>query len=164
MLEIEGCFQYTIYIIVLNNVLTPENACRMLIAKRHIKTRMYLAIKWKIYNKACYKYCILYAIHRVVFRLDALVYARVCDWVCVYANLGARIDSALYSLFTENDNDKNKTNNNSNNISTNAHHSRYHHHDRSIHTILIYMRDSSLSTSLPPSFLSSTFLFPLFER
>lgn len=58
--RLRGGFQYTIDIIVLNNVLTPENACRMLIAKRYIKTRMYLAIKWKIYNKACNKYCILY--------------------------------------------------------------------------------------------------------
>lgn len=48
---LEGCFQCVVYIIVLNNVLTPENACRMLIAKRHIKIRLYSAIKWKIYNE-----------------------------------------------------------------------------------------------------------------
>lgn len=131
----------------------------MLIAKRHIKTRMYLAIKWKIYNKACYKYCILYVIHRFIFRLDALAYARVYD--CV--SRGENRSCAVLSI-TENDNDKNKTNNNSNNISTNTYRTRYHHH--SIYTILIYMRDYSSSFSLPlrsaSLFLSSSFFLSFF--
>lgn len=151
MLEIEGCFQYTIYIIVLNNVLTPENACRMLIAKRHIKTRMYLAIKWKIYNKACYKYCILYAIHRVVFRLDALVYARVC----VYR--GARIDSELYGLLRKMTMIKTRPTTMATILAPT--HTIHVTTIIQYNTILIYMRDSSLSTSLAPSLLTSSLLF-----
>lgn len=65
-----GCvYVFNVAVIVLNNVLTPENACRMLISIRlthsvhhtsrprppallHSKRiRLYLAIKWKIYNK-----------------------------------------------------------------------------------------------------------------
>lgn len=68
---------------------------------------MYLAIKWKIYNEACNKYCAYFTFFIAFMWLN----------VCAFA-LCRGVRQLVALSITGNDNDKNKTNNNSNSIST----------------------------------------------